>query len=90
MEGRKGPLVVLEYPGGKGGGMNSRRYCEQVLEGALGDFYAKMKQAHSHIQFQQDNAPCHTSKWMKKWLGDHNISLSSTTFTSEFPRSSAN
>ena len=43
MEGRKGPLVVLEYPGGKGGGMNSKRYCEQVLEKALGDFYDKMK-----------------------------------------------
>jgi hypothetical protein len=27
MKGRKGPLVVLEYPGGKGGGMNTRRYC---------------------------------------------------------------
>ena len=75
MEGRKGPLVVLEYPGGKGGGMNSKRYCEQVLEGALGDFYAEMKQAHGRIQFQQDNAPCHTSKRTKKWLGDHNISL---------------
>ena len=36
MEGRKGPLVVLEYPGGKGGGMNSKRYCEQVLEGLWG------------------------------------------------------
>ena len=75
MEGRKGPLVVLEYPGGKGGGMNSKRYCEQVLEGALGDFYAEMKQAHGRIQFQQDNAPCHTSKRTKKWLGDHSISL---------------
>jgi len=75
MEGRKGPLVVLEYPGGKGGGMNSKRYCEQVLEGALGDFYAEMKQAHSRIRFQQDNVPCHTSKQTKKWLSDHNISL---------------
>ena len=26
MNGQKGPLVVLEYPGGKGGGMNSSRY----------------------------------------------------------------
>ena len=55
--------------------MNSKRYCEQVLEGALGDFYAEMKQAHGRIQFQQDNAPCHTSKRTKKWLGDHSISL---------------
>ena len=27
----KGPLVVLDYPGGPGGGMNSERYIEQVL-----------------------------------------------------------
>jgi hypothetical protein len=27
--------VVLEYPGGKGGGMDSNRYSEQVLEGVL-------------------------------------------------------
>ena len=26
MKGWKGPLVVLEYPGGKGGGMNTARY----------------------------------------------------------------
>ena len=32
IEGRKGPLVVLEYPRGKGGGMNSTRYQDQVLK----------------------------------------------------------
>ena len=32
MKGQKGLLVVLEYPGGKGGGMNTARYREQVLE----------------------------------------------------------
>jgi hypothetical protein len=37
--GVKGPLVVLEYPGGKGGGMDSNRYREQVLEGVLLEFY---------------------------------------------------
>jgi hypothetical protein len=26
MKGSKGPLVVLEYPGGKGGGMNAKQY----------------------------------------------------------------
>jgi hypothetical protein len=35
--GWKGPLVVLEYPGGKGGGMTAARYCEQVLEVYLKD-----------------------------------------------------
>ena len=38
MDGRKGPLLVLEYPGGKGGGMNTKRYCEQVLNGVLKEF----------------------------------------------------
>ena len=32
-EGRKGPLIVMKYPGGKGGRMNSKCYQEQVLEG---------------------------------------------------------
>jgi hypothetical protein len=75
MKGRKGPLVVLEYPGGKGGGMNTRRYCEQVLEGVLLDFYVEMSQACGFVWFQQDNASCHTSKSMKKWLTDHGIPL---------------
>jgi transposase len=75
MKGRKGPLVVLEYPGGKGGGMNTRRYCEQVLEGVLLDFYAEMSQTRGSVRFQQDNASCHTSKSTKKWLTDHGIPL---------------
>jgi hypothetical protein len=49
MKGRKGPLVVLEYPGGKGGGMNTRRFCEQVLEGVFLDFYADMSQEHGSV-----------------------------------------
>jgi len=39
MKGSKGPLVVLEYPGGKGGGMNAKQYQEQVLEAKLHDYY---------------------------------------------------
>ncbi|KAF8060126.1 hypothetical protein FPV67DRAFT_1564293 [Lyophyllum atratum] len=35
----KGPLIVLEYPGGKGNGMNSGRYQEQVLDGVLIPFH---------------------------------------------------
>jgi len=54
---------VLEYPGGKGGGINTKRYCKQVLDGALVDFYTKVKNKQSDIiYFQQDNALCHTSK----------------------------
>ena len=37
--GRKGPLIVLEYPGGKGGGITAKKYIEQILEGYLLDFY---------------------------------------------------
>ena len=75
MEGRKGPLLVLEYLGGKGGGMNTTRYCEQVLEGVLKDFYDEVKQEHGRVQFQQDNVSCHTSKHTKKWFDDHGIPL---------------
>ncbi|CAA7270967.1 unnamed protein product [Cyclocybe aegerita] len=73
MEGQKGPLVVLEYPGGKGGGMNTARYCEQVLEGALRGFYREMRTERGQVIFQQDNAPAHTSKLTKRWLTHHGI-----------------
>jgi transposase len=62
IQGQKGPLVVLEYPGGRGGGMNSTHYREQVLKGALKEFYAQMKEARGNVRFQQDGAPSHTSK----------------------------
>ncbi|ESK91879.1 transposable element tc1 [Moniliophthora roreri MCA 2997] len=35
IRGMKGPLVILEYLRGKGGGMTAEWYQEQVLEGAL-------------------------------------------------------
>jgi len=75
MDGRKGLLLVLEYPGGKGGGMNTKRYCEQVLDGVLKEFYAEMKKERGWVHFQQDNASCHVSKRTKKWFEDHNIPL---------------
>ena len=59
MKGRKGPLVVLEYPGGKGGGMNTDRYREQVLEGVLKDFYKQMDAERDGVIFQQDGAMSH-------------------------------
>ena len=55
--------------------MNTKRYCEQVLEGALMDFYAEMKKEHGQVQFQQDNASCHTSKRTKNWFTSHGIPL---------------
>ncbi|PPQ91969.1 hypothetical protein CVT25_004444 [Psilocybe cyanescens] len=75
IEGRKGPLVILEYPGGKGGGMNMDRYCEQVLEGVLVEFYKEMVKERGQVKFQQDNAPCHQSKRTKTWFSNHAIPL---------------
>ena len=62
MEKRKGSLVVLKYPGGKSGGMNMKRYCEQVLEDTLVGFYNEVVQNCDQVLFQQDNASCYTSK----------------------------
>ncbi|KAL4242282.1 Ribonuclease H superfamily protein [Abortiporus biennis] len=75
MKDKKGPLVVLEYPGGKGGGMTSKRYQEQVLDAVLKDFYTQMKETRGSILFQQDSAPSHTSKSTKQWFRDHGIPL---------------
>ncbi|CAA7265007.1 unnamed protein product [Cyclocybe aegerita] len=75
MEDRKGPLVVLDYPGGKGGGMNSTWYHEQVLDPILLPFYHLMNQERGVVMFQQDGAPCHRSKVTKKWVYEHNIPL---------------
>lgn len=75
MRGVKGPLVVLEYPGGKGGGMNTDRYISQVLKPHLAPFYHRMEKERPGIIFQQDGAPSHTAKATKKWLAEHNIDL---------------
>lgn len=71
----KGPLITLEYPGGKGGGMNLPRYQTQALEGGLLDFYAFMKALKGSVLFQQDNTSSHKSKSTKKWLTRHHIPL---------------
>ncbi|GLB38612.1 putative encoded by [Lyophyllum shimeji] len=73
--GQKGPLVVLDYPGGRGGGMNTKRYQEQVLDGALLDFHTRMKALKGNVIFQQDNAPSHKSKGTKQWFASHGIPL---------------
>jgi transposase len=75
MRGKKGPLVVLEYPGGKGGGMTAKRYVEQVLEGKLQQFYEEMRLERDGVVFQHDGAPSHRAKLTKKWLHDHDIPL---------------
>jgi transposase len=62
MKGAKGPLLVLEYPGSKRGGMTASRYIDQVLEGPLSKFYHDMK---PNSQFQQDGAASHRAKITK-------------------------
>lgn len=68
MEGVKGPLVVLDYPRGPGGGFNTERYQEQVLDGPFWDFYISMVDEKEYMYFMQDNAPCHTSRKTKRWF----------------------
>lgn len=75
MKGKKEPLVVLKYPGGKGGGMNVAQYISQVLSLHLLSFYRKIKCQQWSIQFQQDGAPAQTAKAMTKWLQQHHIKI---------------
>jgi hypothetical protein len=51
MKGRKGPLVVLEYPGGRGGGMTAKQYQDQVLEPILKPFYEQMTTERGQVLF---------------------------------------
>ncbi|KAF9022771.1 hypothetical protein BDP27DRAFT_1200052, partial [Rhodocollybia butyracea] len=68
MKGKKGPLVVLEYPGGKGGGMNAVRYQDQVLGPAMLPFLEELESERGEVDFQQDGAPTHTTKLTLNWL----------------------
>lgn len=74
-KGKKGPLVVLEYPGGKGGGMNTERYISQVLEHAVKPFFQEMKRQRRGPIFQQDGAASHHSKKTLKWFDVNGIPL---------------
>lgn len=71
----KGPLIVLEYPGGRGGGMNTERYISQVLEGPLLGYYEGLVGERNHMYFMQDGASCHKSKRTKEWLDKACITL---------------
>ncbi|CAK5268474.1 unnamed protein product [Mycena citricolor] len=73
--GWKGPLIILEYPGGKGGGMTAGRYCEQVLEGVLMKAMEGAKKKWPGMRFQQDGAPSHTAKVTHQWFSSHEIAL---------------
>lgn len=69
MHRKKGPLVILEYPGGRGGGMTADRYQEQVLDKVLYNYYLRMSEEKGMVLFQQDGASSHTAKSTRVWLG---------------------
>ena len=72
-KGQKGPLIVLHYPGGKGGEMTVDRYQEQVLESVLVDFLDAVRAKKGSVIFQQDNAPAHIAKKTSRWFEEHGI-----------------
>lgn len=73
--GRKGPLLVLDYPGGRGGGMTAGRYQTQVLDGVLHRFYDEVKEERGLVDFQQDGAPSHRAKSTIQWFKTSKIPL---------------
>ena len=73
MKNSKGPMVILEYPGGKGGRMNADRYQEQVLECKLYDYYMERMEEMGQVNFQQDGAPLHTARSTTAWLARNSI-----------------
>lgn len=75
MKDKKGPIVVLEYPGGRGGGMTSLRYQEQVLSKVVVDFYQEACEERGWVLFEQDGAPSHTAKGTIRYLDQHDIEL---------------
>lgn len=75
MKGSQGPLVVLDYPGGKGGGMTAQRYQVQVLDKVLFNYYWRMAESRGQVVFQQDRAWCHTAKLSIEWLSRNEIEI---------------
>ena len=75
MLGKKGLIVVLEYPGGNGGVMNKERYISQVLNAHHKGFYDQMELERPGVVFQQDSAPSHTARLTKTWFTNNGIAL---------------
>lgn len=73
MKDKKGPIIILEYPGGQGGGMTAKRYQEQVLRPVVIDFYRKAFEERDFVLFEQDGAPSHTAKSTIRFLEQHDI-----------------
>ena len=74
-KGSKGPLIALEYLGGKGGGMNLKWYQEQVLNGILLEYWGQKCCERGEVVFQQDSTSGHMSKSTKKWFFNHQVPL---------------
>lgn len=75
MRNYKSPIIVLEYPGGKGGGMTAARYQHQVLDKMVVDVYQRACEEKGYVLFEQDGAPSHTAKSTQQFLKDHLIDL---------------
>ena len=73
MKGKKGPLTVLEYSGGRGGGMTAARYQKQVLEKIVHDFYMEACEERGWMLFEQDGAPLHRAKSTINWLEQNSV-----------------
>lgn len=73
--GMKGPITVIDFVGGKGGGVNASCYQEQVLDSVLLPFLDSLGPNGYDYVFQQDNAPCHTAKSTKEWFASAGIEL---------------
>lgn len=71
----KGPLIILEYPGGEKGGMNAARYQAQVLDPVVEDYVMKLLMEKGYLYYQQDGAPGHRANVTKKWFQDREIML---------------
>jgi transposase len=67
--------TILEYPGGKGGGMTAQQYQEQVLDGVLEDALRDIRAKRPEIRFQQDGASFHKAKSTHQWFSDRKIPL---------------
>ena len=72
---KKGPLLILERPEGRGRGMNSERYIEQVLEKPFLPFYESMKQKRRYMSLVQDNNGFHVAKSTMKWFSKNKVKL---------------
>lgn len=71
----KGPLVMLDYPGGAGGGMNTERYIEQVLDPVVLGIYRDLKGSRRYMYYQQDGASFHKSKKTLRWFSKEGVQL---------------